>query len=126
MQDNLLAPSLEQLLPYAIFLDDERSPKDVAWIQYPSDINWHIARTYAEFSQLIDTEGLPHLISFDHDLQDIQGSVEYTGLSCAKWLTELCTVHDLPLPTWVVHSRNGPGSANITSWLTSFEKSRNL
>lgn len=45
---------------YALFLDDERFPKNVTWIDYPiSDGNWTIVRNYKEFVDIIMKKGIP-------------------------------------------------------------------
>jgi hypothetical protein len=73
---------------YALFLDDQRNPKD-AWI-YPrrGDNNilidnnsleqtsgipngiWEIVRNYDEFVAKIEESGVPRIVSFDHDLDE--------------------------------------------------------
>ena len=42
-----------------LFLDDIRKPPDV---------DWFIVRNYNQFIDWIDKNGLPDIISFDHDL----------------------------------------------------------
>lgn len=50
------------VMPWGLFLDDERMPVDVSWS------SCEIARTVDEAIKLIDEKGLPQSISFDHDL----------------------------------------------------------
>jgi hypothetical protein len=59
-------------MSYNLFLDDERIPRNVTWVQLPSNmtINHKIARNYKEFVDLIYNYGLPATVSFDHDLAD--------------------------------------------------------
>lgn len=82
-----------------LFLDDERDP--------PRDGgNWHIVRSYDEFVNYINENGIPQHISFDHDLGDGK-----TGYDCVKWL-----LTDRKLPkgfTYYVHSQNPVGRENI-------------
>jgi len=52
-----------------IFLDDERCPKDVKWIELPL-VKGTIVRSYDEFIKKIKEYGSPKRISFDHDLSD--------------------------------------------------------
>ena len=63
----------------ALFLDDIRMPKDV-YEYIKNDIylslNWDMVRTYNDFVQYITDNGLPNIISFDHDL----GINEYTEI----------------------------------------------
>ena len=59
---------------YNLFLDDVRNPKDCC--QYMPDAKFYfnsefvIVRNYDEFVNFIRKNGLPNIISFDHDLAD--------------------------------------------------------
>lgn len=114
---------------YNLFLDDVRIPKDIYnFINF----KWTIVRSYKEFVEIITRNGLPSLISFDHDLaddhykqlKDIDYSKykEKTGLHCAKWLIDYCLDNSLKLPTCLVHSANPAGRQNINSILDNFKK----
>jgi hypothetical protein len=116
---------------YKLFLDDERQPKRGEWV---------IVRNYLEFIKCIEENGLPELVSFDHDLGDTvlhkvtdENGTDYeakefnpplqkTGFHCAKWLCEYCMDKNLPLPETNVHSANSVGAENIQSYLDSFRK----
>lgn len=127
---------------YKLFLDDERTPQQVKWIEMPLG-PWEIVRSYAQFVSTIKRLGLPLHISFDHDLapEHYRPSMynkdghysnyynngtfkEKTGYHCAKWLTDYCMENNLDLPTWTVHSMNPIGVENINSILNSYEKFR--
>jgi hypothetical protein len=131
---------------YNLFLDDFRHPYDcVAYMVDPikyAKWNWVIVRSHDEFVKKIEEDGLPILISFDHDLADehydnsmYQGVDEYnkkydhfkekTGLDCAKWLTEHCMDTNQKLPEFEIHSMNPAGGENIRSLLMSFKKFQN-
>lgn len=103
-----------------IFLDDIRTPSMVTWLDLPS-LPWIIARSFDDFVHLIQTQGLPSFVSFDHDL-DEEGPASKTGLDCAKWLVEYCLDHDLALPPFAVHSQNPPGRDNIEGLLSAFAR----
>jgi hypothetical protein len=128
-----------------LFLDDIRYPKNCTSYMLSRDSRakeygerWEIVRNYQEFVDWITVNGLPDLISFDHDLapehyapQDRwndydkwleESPIEKTGMSCAHWLTEYCQKHDLKLPEWMVHSMNPIGTKNITNLLTRYGK----
>jgi hypothetical protein len=79
---------------------------------------WIIVRSYSEFVNWIEKNGLPDVISFDHDL----GEEPQSGMDAAKWLVDYCLDNELKLPSWLVHSVNPPGYENIKGLLTSFEK----
>lgn len=118
-----------------LYLDDIRIPKTDGW---------EIVRTYDEFVKYIETNGVPDVISFDHDLAKEhtkyyfengghenppnplnQQFNEKTGYDAAKWLCEYCWTNGLPLPEWNVHSANPVGSDNIKFLLNNFQKKYN-
>ena len=54
---------------YHLFLDDNRHPKDVTWIELPL-VEWTVVRSYKEFVKTVEEFGIPATVSFDHDLGD--------------------------------------------------------
>lgn len=125
-----------------LFLDDIRQPKDAINL-VPSNYNkifwdndWSIVRNYREFVNWILSNGVPDLISFDHDLADIhyesdfsdwefssvQLGIEQTGLDCAKWLVDHCVDYGSILSKYIVHSANPVGRKNIQSYLDNANK----
>lgn len=135
---------------YNLFLDDIRIPKDCSNYMPTGHrsvylmADWVIVRDYDDFCNYIRKHGLPDLVSFDHDLSDehyedllkndnwnkLDSDIkleyetyrEKTGFECAKWLTEYCLNEKLPLPQYIVHSRNPVGKANILGLLGNFKK----
>jgi hypothetical protein len=135
-----------------LFLDDIRIPKDAINL-IPTDFNrfywendWDIVRNYDEFVQYLTSSGVPDFISFDHDLADFHyafkpedyasmseeemilkfGSMEKTGLDCAKFLVEYCMSVGSLLPEYLVHSANPTGKKNIQAYLENAKKHLNL
>lgn len=53
---------------WSLFIDDIRNPDDVALSGSWSSASVRLARTVDSAIDLIETHGLPELISFDHDL----------------------------------------------------------
>lgn len=113
-----------------LFLDDIRNPH----LQYqynrgmdPSEITW--VKSYDEFCDWIEENGLPEEVSFDHDLGDfrmVDGvRVEKTGMDCAKFLVEYCMDENQKLPSYSVHSANVVGAENINNFLQNFLKNGN-
>jgi len=116
-----------------LYLDDVRIPQN-----NPSDHEpWTIVRSYNDFVAYIKENGLPSLISFDHDLADEHYSLEFeewyytperidmgerTGYDCAKWLVEYCMDNDLKMCQFTVHSANPAGAQNILGLLNNFRK----
>ena len=95
-----------------VFLDDERFPPNNA-------LPWVIIRSYAEAVAYVTANGIPHFISFDHDIQ----SEPETGYTFAKWLVEqeLDKVHKFPKDfDFEVHSANPIGAENIKQYLNSY------
>ena len=129
-----------------LFLDDIRKPLDVkqawhkgVWEEFPSLYSWTIVRSYDQFTKFILDNGLPTVISFDHDLSwehypqdDFRLDVpinyaafkEKTGYDCAKWLVDYCVTNNLPLPDFYVHSFNPVGRMNIVNFLVRFQEIR--
>lgn len=120
-----------------LFLDDVRMPEDASRYVYPVENRvmyrteqWEVVRSFDEFVDWILKNGLPDIISFDHDLAEehyaFAGNYnifrEKTGYDCAKWLTEFCIHEKLPLPKYYVHSMNPVGSDNIKNYLDNYKK----
>ena len=99
-------------MTYALYLDDERSPK--------TDREWVIVRSYDAFVAIIEERGLPSHMSLDHDL----GEDSKSGFKCAKWLVERCLDEgwDLTPVDINVHSANTVGRENIRGLLEGFQR----
>lgn len=111
-----------------LFLDDERMPGDVTWVELP-DVPWTIVRDFRAFVQAVLQRGIPATVSFDHDLAwehyqalatgqlELAGYdqfAELTGYHCAKWLVEHCLQRGLRLPAAVfIHTMNPIGRDRI-------------
>ena len=111
---------------YHLFLDDERQPRDVTWMELPP-YDWTIARNYNQFIGWFLRTGIPATVSFDHDLApehykdylegrpEIQYDrfLEKTGYDCALWMVKYCRFKQQPLPVCFVHTLNTLGRKNI-------------
>jgi 3-mercaptopyruvate sulfurtransferase SseA len=121
---------------FNLFLDDVREVEDVTWVKLPK-VEWTIVRNYDDFVKAINKNGLPDLVSFDHDLgaehypqtaEDLCKPIDYskykekTGYTCATFLVSYCLDNNLNLPKYLIHSMNPVGAENISSLLKSFEK----
>jgi hypothetical protein len=99
-----------------LFLDDERNPSDVTWINYGKDVEFYVVRTYQQFLDYLQFENSnPDGVSFDHDL----GTKE-DGMTCAKSLIHHITQNHLRLPQIFIHSKNPIGAENIKSYFDSW------
>jgi hypothetical protein len=120
---------------YNLFLDDERIPTHVTWVDIPKDQHYSVVRNYQEFVDLITLRGLPKFVCYDHDLSDCHygdglndrgidydSYTEMTGYDCAKWLVDYCMNKGIKHPSYVVHSMNPVGKQNIISYVESYNK----
>lgn len=122
-----------------LFLDDERVPIDCATYMYTRGVDcriyheeWIAVKNYKQFVAWITENGLPDVISFDHDLADVRYNPataqtivvhhEKTGMDCAKWLVDYCLDNKLELPNFMVHSANPAGTDNINGLLKNFKE----
>ena len=96
---------------YKMFIDDERLPVR------PRD--WKIVRSMFEFTQIVRIHGMPHYISFDHDLAD-----QFTGYDIAKLIVNLdLDDSQYRIPDgfdFYVHSENPIGKKNIEGLLNNY------
>lgn len=118
-----------------LFLDDYRIPLNT--YSYTKNqiylMDWDLVTNYNEFINYIINNGVPDVISFDHDLghehytdnPDIDYSQfnEKTGYDCAKWLIDYCLDNELEYPKQIyIHSMNPYGSLNIESLFKTVNK----
>lgn len=116
----------------SLFLDDIRKEPE----------GWFVVRNYNQFIEWIKVNGLPDVVSFDHDLADEHYNdylsdenfgkkddeiklnydkyQEKTGYDCAKWLVQYCLENKLDLPIYYIHTCNGVGRINIQKTLENF------
>lgn len=127
-------------MPYNLFLDDERLPRNVSWCALPSnhDSHWVIVRNYDAFVNTVQDLGLPDFVTFDHDLAEehyMEGFAgiaprndykEKTGYHCAEWLIGFCEAIGAPFPEYAVHSMNPVGRENIHRAIRNYKERRNV
>jgi len=131
----------------ALWLDDIRIPTEV--LEGYED--WVIVKNYNEFVNYIINNGMPDIISMDHDLHDehindyaeqftkmgwqspkYNEYIEKTGLDCAKFICDVYQTsvsmdapdspHSEKFPRCIVHSHNPVGCTNIISYINGFIK----
>lgn len=97
-----------------LFLDDERMPHDVTWLEYAEDAEFHVVRDLQSFIEAF-VELEPDVVSFDHDLGvNSAGKLLPSGYDCVKAaISFLFNNHDHPIPKAVFHSKNPVGSQNM-------------
>ena len=118
-------------MSYVLFLDDERMPDKVDWVQFPRYETIYIIRTYEGFIRQVETYGVPMFVCFDHDLADqhyvamlaeaegrpADSGPEQTGYDAAQWLVDYCAEHSFKFPRHVVHSMNPIGKERINGYI---------
>lgn len=122
---------------YRLFLDDIRTPASTfSYINNPIyKEKWVIVRSYDEFVSYISENGMPSLISFDHDLADMHYIMtdmitdddydimtEKTGYHCAKWLIGYCMDNQVSPPDYLIHSMNPIGTTNIRYLIENYKR----
>jgi len=128
---------------FNLFLDDERlpyTPHGIDAFDYTQNMNyinldWMIVRSYDQFVKYIKLNGLPQMVSFDHDLADEhyqyllkQHDVDYTkykektGMECVKWLCDYCLDNNHKLPICLIHTQNLIGGKNMFEYIKNFKK----
>ena len=119
---------------YNLFLDDVRTPENA--YSYTLDeryrkLKWVTVRNFADFTVCVKHNGVPELVSFDHDLDSEHythntSSIPYddfeeeTGYHCAQWLFDYCKKNKEKLPAYTCHTLNKIGEENIRDLLNSF------
>lgn len=96
-----------------LYIDDIRTPPPVF-----GDVNWKIARSSDAAISWITHNGIPQVISFDHDLGG-----EDTAMRVVHWIVEQTLDGKLTFPdgfVYHVHSANPVGADNIHGTMTNF------
>ena len=110
-----------------VWLDDMRNPYQGSWLhdyapeyETKDSVTW--VKSYDEFVEQIETNGLPDMIAFDHDLGELDGEITKSGYDAAKWLVDYCLDNELEMCKWVVQSANPVGLENINRLLINYIK----
>lgn len=115
-----------------LFLDDMRKPSDVEWVNLPA-LPWDIVKNYDEFVDYIDKNGIPKIVSFDHDLhpehykfnpnlimyKDYFSKMKYkTGYNCLEYMVNKIKEEKLEHPEMIyIHTLNQTGAKWMVSLL---------
>lgn len=99
-----------------LWLDDIRNPIQFGgWDEDIYNVIW--VKTYEEFCDYIDKNGLPDRICFDHDL-----GTEKSGYDAAKYLVDYCQKHNCDVPLVSSQSANPVGRDNILSLVDNWHR----
>lgn len=130
-----------------LILDDVRDAIQVAHcVNNPNmyiNADWDIVKSYDEFVEYILKNGLPNIISYDHDLADEhyangashvdeQGKhfsgfnynkvTEKTGYHAVLWMIEHCIENEVKMPESYAHSMNPYGRMKIQSAIDQYNR----
>jgi hypothetical protein len=126
-----------------IFLDDERSPRSTTWAPWHKDGEcwaWEIVRDVDAFKKLVLEQGIPEVVSLDHDLcdmhyaihadpgikkiveEDLKRTIPPTGHDALKWLLFRCIEMRCKRPVVYIHTMNPVGRDNMQSLVDSFDQ----
>jgi len=102
-----------------LWLDDKRNPfkkpvgKPDTWINMFSPIGKNVKvewiKSYDDFCNWIEENGVPAAICFDHDLGDPNGN----GFDCCVFLLKYCLTHSINFPPYSIQSANPNGRIKI-------------
>jgi hypothetical protein len=130
-----------------LFLDDIREAADAYEYMHHrigdeslkyQNLEWQVVRNYDQFVKWINDNGMPDLVSFDHDLADEHYEIvcacgssedfpeefeEETGHDCVLYLIEYAKDHPAEkFPEVMVHSMNPYGSERIHDTINRYNK----
>ena len=114
---------------YNLFLDDIRKPEDVT-LYKENKSEWIIVKDYNEFVKCVEENGLPKMVSFDHDLAfDHYAAVgknlkfkTKTGYDALTWFCEYIEHNNFEMPEIKFHSSNFVGIKNMKTYLGKFNE----
>lgn len=111
-------------MSYNLFLDDQRKPSDVKWIDLPL-VDWTVVHHFGEFVNTIKKLGIPRFVSYDCDLCDAHYAAYHKykhsyplhykefafpcGIHCVEFLIKVCEESKRPHPPYIIHSMNQYG-----------------
>ena len=114
-------------LTLRIFIDDERMPSDVTWmnsIDYTKE-TWFVARTSHDVFDIIKNHYIGDeriIISFDHDLQQFdEYGKEVTGYDILKSIINMHMDKKISdIPDCYFHTKNPVGKKNMEEYYRSY------
>ena len=127
-----------------LWLDDQREPYNYfsknsnsgAWLRnhdyYINNVfnrynpNFIWVKNLKEFEDYIINNGLPNMVSFDHDIKpkNYEGQHE-NGADVANWLVNYCKQNNLKLPWCFAHSANKNGIERINQIINNYKVNEN-
>ncbi|QIH37191.1 hypothetical protein G6053_22715 [Sphingobacterium sp. DR205] len=86
--------------------------------------NWTVIRNYQDFVAYISKNGIPSIISFDHDLGvNLDNTEAESGYDAVKYIVDFIIEQQSQVfPQVLCHSQNPVGKANILAYWNNFIK----
>lgn len=97
-------------MTWKLFIDDER---------FPITDDWQIARSSQEAIDMVQANGMPAEIAFDHDLGGDDTSMKFIWWFIDAYYDGLLLIGDL---SYTIHSQNSVGVKNIRGLMDGFLK----
>ena len=142
MKQNNINP--ENQVINILWLDDQREPYNYfsknsssgAWLRnhdyYANNVfnrynpNFIWVKNLKEFEDYIINNGLPNMVSFDHDIKPKNFQEEHeNGADVANWLVNYCKQNKLKLPWCFAHSANKNGIEKINQIINNYKINEN-
>lgn len=142
MKQNNINP--ENQVINILWLDDQREPYNYfsknsnsgAWLRnhdyYANNVfnrynpNFIWVKNLKEFEDYIINNGLPNMVSFDHDIKPKKYEGEHeNGADVANWLVNYCKQNNLKLPWCFAHSANKNGIERINQIINNYKINEN-
>lgn len=142
MKQNNINP--ENQVINILWLDDQREPYNYfsknsnsgAWLRnhdyYANNVfnrynpNFIWVKNLKEFEDYIINNGLPNMVSFDHDIKPKKYEGEHeNGADVANWLVNYCKQNKLKLPWCFAHSANKNGIERINQIINNYKINEN-
>lgn len=107
-------------MSWILFLDDIRDPgyvyDGIEGVHAPG--NWTVARSSEEAIAMVKANGMPEMMSLDHDLGETDTSFVFL-----HWLSREFWDGKSFVPGYRVHSANPVGAANLRAFMDSWRRS---
>lgn len=117
-------------MSYNLFIDDIREPHWYECVNSGVDtsLEWVIARSSKEASEIVEQRGMPARMALDHDLGERWHPSDRidTVPKFLNWLAYHYYEPGMVIPEYTIHSANPVGAENMRAFMESWKKSAGL
>lgn len=113
---------------FGVFLDDERLPEDVTWVNYPDNVTWVVVSSPETFNYAVkrlEEKCYDYFVSFDHDIQVFVNSEEITGYDILKKMVDEQLYGNKRIPECYFHTQNPIGKKNMQMYYNNAKECQN-